>query len=82
MSQAISGKANLYSLLYLPPSSLTIPRWVKNFTADRTPPGGGQNTSIQVPVSYPKNHLAIALVIIFPKTVWTHLLNDLHKFPS
>ena len=54
MSQAISGKANSYSLMYPLPSSLTVPRGVKNFTADGTPPGGGQNTSIQGRVSYPK----------------------------
>ena len=33
---------------------------IKNFTADGTPPAGGQNMSIQGPVSYPKNPLAIA----------------------
>ena len=44
----------------LPPLLAWQFRWGQVFHSRQKPPGGGQNTSIQGPVSYPKNPLAIA----------------------
>ena len=80
-SQAISGKANSYSLRYPLPSSLTIPRGsrISQQTGHLLGEGRIWAYKDQFPI------LKIpwwSLVIIFPETSWTHLLNDLHKFPS
>ena len=81
MSQAISGKANSYSLMYPLPSSLTIPRGSRYSQQTGHLLGEGRIRAYkdQFPI------LKIpwrSLVIIFPEMTWTHLPNDLHKFPS
>ena len=81
MSQAISGKANSYSLMYPLPSSLTIPRGSRYSQQTGHLLGEGRIRAYkdQFPI------LKIpwrSLVIIFPEMAWTYLLNDLHKFPS
>ena len=81
MFQAISEKANSYSLLYPPPSSLTIPRGSRISQQTGHLLGEGRIWAYrdQFPIlKTPGN----CLVIIFPETAWTHLLNNLHKFPS
>ena len=81
MSQAIFGKANLYSLIYALPSSLTILRGsrISQQTGhllgeDRIRAYKDQFPILKIPWR--------SLVIIFPEMAWTYLLNDLHKFPS
>ena len=81
MSQAISGKANSYSLMYPLPSSLTVPRGSRIsqqaghlLGEDRIRAYKGQFPILKIPWR--------SLVIIFPEMAWTYLLNDLHKFPS
>ena len=81
MSQAISGKANLHSLMYPPPSSLTILRGSKISQQTGHLLGEGR---IQ---AYKDQFFILkipwqSLVVILPETAWTYLLNDLHKFPS
>ena len=81
MSQAIFGKANLYSLIYALPSSLTILRGSRIsqqmghlLEEGRIWTYKDQFSILKIPWR--------SLVIIFPETAWTHLLSDLHKFPS
>ena len=81
MSQAFSGKANSYSLMYPPPSNLTIPRGSRISQQMGHLLGEGRIRAYkdQFPI------LKIpwrSLVIIVPETAWTQLLDDLHKFPS
>ena len=82
MSQAISGKANSYSLMCPPPSSLTIPREsrISQQTGHLLGEGRIQAYKDQFPIlKIPWRSLGI---LIFPEMAWTHLLNDLHKFLS
>ena len=81
MSQAVSGKASSYSLMYPPPSSLTIPKGssISQQTGHLLGEGRIWTYKDQFPI------LKIpwrSLVIIFAEMEWTHLLNDLGKFPS
>ena len=81
MSQAISGKANSYSLMYPPPCSLTIPRGsrISQQMGHLLGEGRIRAHKDQFPILKIPWRL---LVIIFPETACTHLLDDLHKFPS
>ena len=81
MSQAISGKANSYSLMCLPPSSLTIPR--ESRISQQTGHLRGEGRIRAYKDQFPILKIPWwSLVIIFPVMAWTHLLNDLHKFLS
>ena len=73
MSQAMSGKANAYSLTYPPPSSLTILRGsrISQQTGHLLGEGRIQANKDQFPILKSPGD---RLVIIFPEMAWTHLL--------
>ena len=81
MSQAIFGKANLYSLIYALPSSLTILRGSR--ISQQTGHLLGEDRIRAYKDQFPiLKSPGDRLVIIFPEMAWTHLLNDLYKFTS